>query len=248
MTHVGGEGTGCHLYRRLLPGFDKVHARFYVKFDTECARVHHLGTRLGGCDPSTPWPWEGARARPDGRRRFATGVEPFGTAWEWDFDTYWQGARSDDDGRRWGTPFLTGGSRPAVVRDAWICVEMMVKLNDPPGEPNGEQAFWIDGRLWRRDGQVVSHIGPGFPRGEWAKDRWRSNLAAKKAFEGFRWRSIERLAVNYVWAGLYVTQAPDDHRSTVWFDNIVIATDYIGPIVRPKKSSEKTGATLGPKP
>src|SRR5262249_25058793 len=30
MTHVGGKGTGAHLYRRLPPGHDKLHARFYV--------------------------------------------------------------------------------------------------------------------------------------------------------------------------------------------------------------------------
>ena len=47
---------------------------------------------------------------------------------------------------------------------------------------------------------------------------------------------MERLAVNYVWTYLYITQAPDGHLSTVWFDNIVIATDYIGPIVPVKKS------------
>jgi len=30
MRHVGGEGTGGHLYRRLLPGYKRLFARFYV--------------------------------------------------------------------------------------------------------------------------------------------------------------------------------------------------------------------------
>lgn len=70
MTHVGGEGTGGHLYRRLLPGHKQVFARFYVKFDPDCAPIHHFGTHLGGFNPPTPWPQGGAGIRPEGDKRF----------------------------------------------------------------------------------------------------------------------------------------------------------------------------------
>ncbi len=230
LTHVGGEGTGGQLYRRLLPGHKQVFARFYVKFDPDCAPIHHFGTHLGGFNPPTPWPQGGAGTRPDGDKRFTTGVEPFGKDWGWDFYTYWQGMHVHGDGQYWGTPFLTGGSKPDVQRGKWICVEMMVKVNDPVSESNGEQAFWIDGKLWRRDGQIVSHIGKGFPRGQWTGGWWRPDMESKETFEGFHWRSTEELAVNYVWAYLYITRAPQGHVSKVWFDNIVIASDYIGPI------------------
>jgi len=230
LTHVGGEGTGGHLYRRLLPGHKQVFARFYVKFDPDCAPIHHFGTHLGGFNPPTPWPQGGAGTRPDGDKRFTTGVEPFGNDWGWDFYTYWQGMHVHGDGQYWGTPFLTDGSKPEVQRGKWICVEMMVKVNDPVNKSNGEQAFWIDGKLWRRDGQIVSHIGKGFPRGQWTGGWWRPDGESKETFEGFQWRSTEELAVNYVWAYLYITRAPQDHVSKVWFDNIVIASDYIGPI------------------
>jgi len=230
MTHVGGEGTGAHLYRRLLPGHKVVFARWYVKFDRDCAQVHHFGTHLGGFDPPTPWPQGGAGNRPRGDRRFTTGVEPFGKGWNWDFYTYWQGMRVHGDGRYWGTPFHTGGSKRKVERGTWICVEMMVKVNDPPTASNGEQAFWIDGKLFRRDGQVTSHIGPGFPRGRWAGGWWRPEANAKTAFEGFHWRSVEKLAVNYIWTYLYITKAPKGHVSKVWFDHIVVAKSYIGPL------------------
>ncbi len=33
---------------------------------------------------------------------------------------------------------------PSLVRDKWICLELMIKLNDA-AKHNGEQAFWIDG-------------------------------------------------------------------------------------------------------
>jgi hypothetical protein len=230
ITHIGGKDTGGHLYRRLPPGHKRVFARFYVKFDPDCAPIHHFGTHLGGFNPSTPWPQGGAGERPDGDKRFTTGVEPFGNDWGWDFYTYWQGMHVHGDGKYWGTPFLTGGSKPKVERGKWICVEMMVKVNDPVDASNGEQAFWIDGGLWRRDGQTVSHIGQGFPRGQWTGGWWRPDGKSDGAFEGFRWRSVEELLINYVWAYVYITKAPPGHVSKVWFDNIVIATEYIGPI------------------
>lgn len=232
LTHKGGEGTGGQLYRRLLPGHDVVFARFYVKFDPDCAPIHHFGTQLGGFNPPTPWPQGGAGERPDGSKRFTTGVEPFGETWSWDFYTYWQGMHVHGDGRYWGTPFLSGVDGPPVERGRWICVEMMVKTNDPATDSNGEQAFWIDGRLWRVDGQVVSHIGQGFPKGRWTGGWWHPDAAEQDAFEGFQWRSTADLAANYVWAYLYITKAPVGHISKVWFDNIVVAGGYIGPIER----------------
>lgn len=230
ITHVGGKGDGSHLYRRLQPGYDQVFARWYVKFDPDCAQIHHFGTHLGGFNPSTPWPQGGAGNRPDGAKRFSSGVEPFGKDWAWDFYCYWQGMHRHGDGRYWGTPFLTGGAKPKVEKGKWICVEMMMKMNDPVSASNGEQAFWIDGKLFRRDGQVVSHAGKGFPRGEWTGGWWKPGAVAKGSFEGFRWRTSRNLNVNYLWTYLYMTRAPKGHVSKVWFDNIVIAKEYIGPL------------------
>jgi len=230
MKHVGGDSTGGHLYRRLLPGYEKVFARFYVKFDNDCAAVHHFGAHLGGNNPSTAWPTVKAGHRPAGDKQFWTGVEPYGEDWGWDFYTYWQGMHIHGDGNYWGTPFLAGGSKPKVEKDKWICVEMMVKVNNPVNEFNGEQAFWIDGVLWRRGGKVVSHIGPGQPRGKWTGGWWRPDEKEETSFEGFQWRSDKKLTINYVWPYLYITKAPKGHISKVWFDNIVVAREYIGPI------------------
>lgn len=230
MTHVGGQGTGAHLYRRLPPGHDRIFARFYVKFDEDCAPIHHFGTHLGGFNPSTPWPQGGAGERPEGDRRFTSGVEPYGEDWAWDFYSYWQGMRVHGDGRYWGTPFHSGAERPAVERGRWICVELMLSMNDPVDGRGGEQAFWIDGRLWRSGGQVTSHIGEGFPRGRWRGGWWSPDASSESAFEGFQWRTSEELVMNYLWTYLYVTRAPEGHESRVWFDDIVVAREYIGPL------------------
>jgi hypothetical protein len=230
VTHVGGEGTGGALYRRLMPGNTQLFARFYVKFDPDAAPIHHFGTHLGGFNPPTPWPQGGAGERPRGDARFTTGVEPFGKEWAWDFYSYWQAMRVHGDGRYWGTPFLAGVEKPVVERGRWICVEMMVKLNDPVSQSNGEQAFWIDGRLWRAGDQVVSHIGPGFPRGRWTGGWWSPQANSDTSFEGFRWRTSDELLLNYIWTYVYITAAPRGHTTKVWFDNIVVARQYIGPM------------------
>lgn len=230
MTHVGGRSTGGHLYRRLLPGHDKLFLRFYVKFDPDCFPIHHF-VHLGGYHPATPWPQGGAGTSPRGDERFSTGVEPFGERWRWDFYSYWMGMRSAPGGQSWGNDFINDPALK-VDRGRWICVELMMKMNDPPGESNGEQAIWIDGKPWIKDGQLVSHLGPGFPRGKWVWDSFHPDPDAAP-FEGFRWRSSEELDLNFLWLLLYITKSPPGHVSRVWFDDIVVARRYIGPISLP---------------
>ena len=134
------------------------------------------------------------------------------------------------DGKYWGTPFHARAEHPPVEKGKWICVEMMLKMNNPISASNGEQAFWIDGKLFRIDGQVTSHIGPGFPKGKWTGGWWHPNAQEHSAFEGFQWRTSDDLNINYLWTYLYMTRAPKGHKSIVWFDNIVVATEYIGPM------------------
>ena len=56
-------------------------------------------------------------------------------------------------------------------------------------------------------------------------------------FDGFRWRTDEQLKVNFFWLLFYVTEnaarqnkvenpAPTNR---VWFDDVVVASEYIGP-------------------
>ncbi len=242
MAHVGGKGTGGHLYRRLQPGHEKLHGRFYVKFDPDCAPIHHFGTTLGGNHPSTPWPSVSAGKPPAGDKSFWVGIEPFGKGWVWDYYTYWCEMRgSPPRGQTWGNSFVRD-PKLKVERGKWACVEVMVKMNDV-GDTNGEMAFWLDGKQ-------ISHLGKGFPKGKWVYDkfnpgeggegiRWNHQKSGPERFtvpeggvpfEGFRWRTAEDLKLNYVWLYLYITQAPAGHVSRVWFDDVVIATDYIGPI------------------
>jgi hypothetical protein len=242
------QGSGAKLYRRLKNksggwGYDRVFARYYVKFDPECGEIHHFGTCLGGNFPSTAWPSVKAGMPTDAAKTFWSGIEPFGKAWVWDFYTYWGDMRgSPPRGQTWGNSFIRDPALK-VEKGRWICIEQMIQMNQP-GDTNGEQALWIDGRL-------VSHLGKGFPRGLWTYDKFspgkggqgiRWNPATNSPerftvreggapFDGFQWRSIPELNVNYVWLYIY-TEKPSGHPIKVWFDDVVLATEYIGPIGR----------------
>lgn len=243
-------GAGGSLYRRIKNpkgsfGYDRVFARYYVKFAEDSGELHHFGPCLGGNLPATPWPSVKAGIRTDGAKSFWSGIEPFGNAWTWDFYTYWCEMRgSPPRGQTWGNSFIRD-PKLKVDKGRWICVEQMIKMNDL-GDSNGEQALWLDGKL-------VTHLGKGFPKGRWIFDkfepgrggegvRWSDEKGDRESFrvpeggapfEGFRWRTVAELNVNYVWLYVY-TQKPAGHRIRVWFDDVVIATEYIGPLVLSK--------------
>ncbi|TET31711.1 MAG: hypothetical protein E3J72_21430 [Planctomycetota bacterium] len=229
MTHTGGSGnTGGHLYSRLLPGYDQLYLRFYVKFDTACHPIHHF-VHMGGYNPSSAWPQGGAGERPTGDDRLTTGIEPCGDKWRWDFYSYWMEMRGNPGGPEfWGNDFINDENF-TVERGKWLCVELMMKMNSPTTDKNGEQRMWINGQDWTKDGQLVSHLLKGSPKGNWVWDSFNPDPVGTP-FEGFRWRSSESLNLNFLWMLLYITTAPPGHVSKVWFDHIVVATKYIGPL------------------
>ena len=211
----------------------------YLKVAAGSDPIRHTGASLGGNNPSTPWSRVRAGKRPSGDTSFWTGVEPYADLWRWDFYSYWMEMRSwqNEDGTGsvfFGNSFLlepTPGRRvragPELRHGEWVCLELMVKVNDPVSARNGEQAFWIDGRLFRKNGQIVSHLGDGFPNGRRFRDKWSPDPGGAP-FEGFRWRSSPDLLVNFVRLYLYTEQ--DDRDLSVRFDDVVVATSYIGPL------------------
>ena len=50
-------------------------------------------------------------------------------------------------------------------------------------------------------------------------------------FEGFQWRDSETLKLNTISLAYYVTKDLQGN-ARVWYDNVVLATEYIGPIAR----------------
>lgn len=242
MSQEATKGTGGDLYRRLEPGQQHVFMRMYVRFAVDCQPLHHFGTCLGGNHPSTAWPMVKAGQPPAGDKSFWVGIEPFGRKWTWDYYTYWQDMRgSPPRGQTWGNSFVHDPDLK-VRRGSWTCVEVMVKVNRL-GQSDGQMALWIDGRQ-------VSHLGAGFPRGKWVFDkflpgeegdgvRWNRTTGQRESFttapdgdpfEGFQFRTVEPLDVNFVWLYVYITKGTPGHVNRIWFDDVVVAKKYIGPL------------------
>ena len=66
-----------------------------------------------------------------------------------------------------------------------------------------------------------------------------SAVLLAESFEGFGWRTVPELAVSYFMLSHYVTENACRHNNIanppktnrVWFDDIELATEYIGPIL-----------------
>ena len=209
--HISKNG---HLYTHTR-GVDTLYARFYVKFHPKTGYIHHFVHLVADRTP-TPWPKGGAGQTPPGDAKFSTGIEPTGRWGKfpppgvWNFYTYWHEMKS-----KWGSVF--NGKQTPIEPGRWYCVEAMLKANSSPEKADGEQAFWVDGELYGR-------------------------------FQGFRWRTSDKLKINSFWLLFYNTGQPARHNKDpkpesrvmeVWFDDVVIATDYVGPVAGKPKSGKK---------
>ncbi len=210
--HIAKNG---HLFTH-TKGVDVMYARFYVKFHEKTGYIHHFVHLVADRTP-TPWPKGGAGETPPGDAKFSTGIEPTGRWGKfpppgvWNFYTYWHEMKT-----KWGSVF--NGKQEPIVPGRWYCVEVLLKANSDPEKADGVQAFWVDGELYGR-------------------------------FDGFRWRTSDKLNINSFWLLFYNTDQPARHQKDptpesrvmeVWFDDVVIATEYIGPVVgRPRGGKKK---------
>ncbi|MEA2064005.1 MAG: hypothetical protein U9P14_09935, partial [Gemmatimonadota bacterium] len=248
MTATKGHDAGGHLWKLLDQGYDQLYARFYVKFAHDHPYTHHFVT-LGARMNSPSYPIGGAGSRPKGNVSFNTGIE-LGNRREsdppgaWFFYTYWCEMRSYETPEGEGAKCFGNPFRPVVPeqapRDKWQCIEFMIKCNSAPDKHDGEQAFWVDGRL-------VARFAPGMPEGTWLTDKFHvsgPHNTNPQPFKGFRWRTTNELKINTFWLQYYMASVfrrdmrpenPDipynSNKGQVWFDDIVLATEYIGPIV-----------------
>ncbi len=231
-----GENTGGHLYTTYAEQ-ERVFLRFYVKF-IDVQYLHHF-VGLGGYRPKTRWPQGHAGTKPNGDERFTVAIEPHGQNGRhkapgiWSFYNYWCEMKRSADGKHWGNGLLAE-SPPAVPVKRWQCVEVMVKLNSKPALHDGELALWLDGAL-------VADFRKGARRGPWTGMGFQLRSKGGEAFEGFRWRSDERLKANMVVLSSYVTAGamkrnrvrdPQGRTVRVLFDHVVVATEYVGPFPR----------------
>ena len=118
------------------------------------------------------------------------------------------------------------------------------------GKSDGELALWIDGRLlgwWK----------PGTPVGTWSRDKFQTSgpyNTKPVPFDGFDFRSSPNVTINQVMLQWYVSDRVTGNaktdRNTIYFDDVVVATTYIGPMVMPGGPAVKgaAGPTAAPPP
>jgi len=106
---------------------------------------------------------------------------------------------------------------------------------------------WVDGNLNCMDGMVTSYLGKGFPSvGTWTYDKFQPGGKAWGVtwdYEQGKGVPIEggdpcrasnggvhpSSNINAIWLYRYMSQA-ETSESLVWWDHLVIAKKYIGPI------------------
>lgn len=202
---VLGKNQGDGLTKWFEPA-ESVFVRFYVRFDAKCDYVHHFVTLRAnkGLRGGDKWSgFGGAGKKPAGDERFSTALEPWG---DW--------AKLPPPGR-WNFYSYWHGMEasrdgkywgnqfrpepPATIAKERWICAEFMLKHNTPDKPDGEQAMWIDGKL-------LGH--------------WR----------GINWRKTEGLKANALTLESYVTDRwTKNPVNTVYFDNLIIAREYIGP-------------------
>jgi hypothetical protein len=187
--------------KHLKPGHDELFMRYGQDYG------YHGHGGGGFMADAGKGEFKGAGKAPDGDKHFWATLEPIGPRTGADppgaiiFYAYWWKMKADGRGNHWGNWF-----EPKVVqvpkREAWVCVEWRVKAN-AAGKADGELDCWVD---------------------------------SKKAgeFRNIEWRSADALKVNKVQLSLWLepagyAKAGGGTTRTVWYDDVMVATRYIGP-------------------
>lgn len=239
-TATKGKNTGGDVIFKLPEKQEEIYLRFYTKFHKDTVMPHHfVKIRAFKLDPY----WGNAGQRPKGDEAFWTGIEPSRNH-TWQFYTYWHKMRSwqtyegkPDSSRGpnpyYGNLFHPPGQEP-FKREEWICVEAYMKANTP-GKKDGMKAFWINGKK-------IGEWKQGSPEGTWRGARFVTSGPENlnpEPFEGFEFRSDDSVKISEINLQWYVSKeyadSGDANENIVYFDDVVIATSYIGPMYGPEK-------------
>jgi hypothetical protein len=207
VTATLGENTGGGL-TKWFDSSDRLFIRFMVRFDADCDYVHHFCTLRANKSLQGKDRWSGfggAGLRPDGAERFSTALEPWGNWGQWPAPGQWNFySYWHEMAASPDGKFWGNAFRPAAqpnIRKGEWIDAEFMLQHNTPGKADGEQAYWIDGQL----------------RGHWT---------------GISWRASAGLKANAFTLESYVTDRWTRHAvNIVDFDNVVIAREYIGPVV-----------------
>ena len=212
-------GNYNHANEGLGDGYDELFIRYYIMFDKNYRAVRNHGANLGGRDVTTKnAAWVGMAGIRDVSTRgyFYSGVQPRGKTGSEELEMGFYSYHLDKKGP-WGENYEV--KRNILVKvGKWYCVERHLKLNsvDPnmadPANADGLEELWINGQLTIRK-------------------------------EGVRFRRVPHLRITFFSLETYYHGLPEQyHKSNpirVYFDNLVIARKYVGPVHRKTVGADK---------
>jgi hypothetical protein len=170
---------------------EQIYLRWYARYDNLGCKYHHTGLWLtggGGCE---------------------AGKKPLGTSFlievcprihdyeNLDFNVYWKDMSCT--GGCWGDGMINDMTF-SVLPPRWLCIEILVKVNNPVSSYNGELAMWVDG---------VQKV-------------YRKNLQLRI--------TTACLIDNVAFHNYKNTEQFGTCMGSFWLDDVVIAKKYIGPI------------------
>ena len=230
---ISPQGSGGTLFKLLPDDYNQLYFRYYIKYvDRD---YHHSGGYIGGYWPRSARPLGDAGikgVRNDGARLISVGFETQGgkdeTVPDTRLDTYmnWVGMGGQEIGGGWWGRNLVQDLKIPIRPQVWQCIELMLKMNSTSTSHDGEFAIWIDGAL-------KAYFRQGAPNGQFNaySGNWIANHSGTP-FDGFQWRDILDYGINWIKVQNYdPSGAPTD----ILIDDLVVATDYIGPLKRFKK-------------
>ena len=186
----------------LLTGYDRLFIRFYVKFAKDFdsgGGMHWVG--VAGFKAEDPRSMLGhAGQKPDGTDRFSASLDPVPV-----------------DGVDPPGKLAFYNYWPEMKRSADGRYWGNFFFPDTP--------FYIEREKWYCIEIMVKANDPGRKNGEQAL--WVDGDKIMH-FDGFRWRDVDTLKLNFISMGLYIGYCEKD--CTYWIDDLVISTDYVGPV------------------
>lgn len=202
-------GNYNHANEGLGDGYEDLYIRYYIKFGDNYYSVRNHGSNLGGRDVTrSDAAWVGMAGIRDVSTRgyFYSGVQPRGKSPGEELEMGFYSYHLDKKGP-WGENYDVR-EKIVLTPGVWYCIERHMKLNSvDPGKSDanydGVEELWVDGKLTIRK-------------------------------EGVRFRRVPHLRITFFSLETYYHGLPQEFSQgnpiEVYFDNVVIARKYIGPL------------------
>lgn len=185
-------------------GYDRVHLRLYIKYaeNYNQGNLNHTGGSLAAVGSNGKWDQMGkAGIRPKGDERFTSRFEPW---------CDWQ--RLTPPGYLFLYTYWMGMQRD---RDGHYWGNMLGSEENERFIPKRGQWYCLEHMIKAND--------PGKANGELAA--WIDGKLYIH-YKGIRWRSSPQLMIKRFDIGVYIHKSEQDN--TVWYDDVVLSTGYIG--------------------